>query len=147
MPDTTTATEQAARRFYEPIAAADREAADTLLPDSWEQIPLGKHSSPGRQGYRETIDFLDGAFSELSIEVEDVLVSGDRAAIRTVTRGKHTGAPVLGVAPAGASIELRASDFHQVQDGRIVRTWQLEDYLTLLQQITPAAEQRRRRSR
>jgi hypothetical protein len=32
-------------------------------------------------------------------------------------------------------VEFRAADFHQVVDGRIVRTWHLEDYFGIATQI------------
>ncbi|MFC8083068.1 SDR family oxidoreductase [Streptomyces sp. NPDC057340] len=55
-------------------------------------------------------------------------------AVRAVSRGKHTGEP-LGVEDTGREVELRAADFHQVVDGRIVRTWHLEDYFSIATQL------------
>jgi predicted ester cyclase len=141
MPEDTTPAvavreaEAAARRFYAILAAGDEGSVEQALDPSWEQIPQGAHTSAGVAGYRETIAFLKAAFSDLSITVEDVLVEGDRVAIRTVTRATHTGNPVLGIPATNRPIELAASDFHQVQDGRIVRTWHLEDWLGLAFQL------------
>ncbi|MGW6740099.1 ester cyclase [Streptomyces sp. NPDC055025] len=66
--------------------------------------------------------------------IEDVVAAGDRVAVRSVTRGTHKG-EFLGVPATGRQVEIRASDYHQVEDGRIVRSWHLEDYYGVLQQL------------
>lgn len=130
--DTSTANEALARRFYEVLAGGDETRVGQVLADTWEQIPLDEHSSPGPDGFRELIGFLQGAFTDLTITVDDVLTAGNRVAIRTTTRGTHTGNPVRGIPASGRTIEFRASDFHEIVDGRITHSWHLEDYLSLL---------------
>ena len=130
-----TEAEVAARRFYEVLAASDANRVEQVLDPGWEQIPLGEHSSPGTTGYRELIEFLGGAFTNITITVDEVIVDSFRVAIRTTTRATHTGAEIMGVTATGTAIEFRASDFHHVQDGRIARTWHLEDYQSLMQQL------------
>lgn len=138
--DDAAANERLARRFYEVLASGDESRIDTVLAPSWEQIPLGEHSSPGVAGYRELIGFLRGAFTDLTITVDDVVAAGDRVAIRTTTRGTHSGAPVMGIPATNRQFAFRASDFHHVEDGRIVRSWHLEDYLALLSQLGATVE-------
>jgi predicted ester cyclase len=66
-------------------------------------------------------------FTDLTVSIEDVVVSGDLVAVRSVSRGTHTG-ELLGVPGTGRQVEIRAADFHRLAGGRIVRTWHLEDY-------------------
>ena len=62
------------------------------------------------------------------------MVAGDRVAVRTVTRGVHTG-ELLGVPGTGRPVEFRAADFHRLTGGRIAATWHLEDYFGLAAQL------------
>ncbi|MEV5551537.1 ester cyclase [Streptomyces sp. NPDC052309] len=59
--------------------------------------------------------------------------SRSRAPTWAVNRANHTG--LLGVEGAGREVEFRAADFHQVVEGRIVRTWHLEDYFAIATQM------------
>jgi predicted ester cyclase len=73
-------------------------------------------------------------FTDLTTTIEDVVVSGDLVAVRSVSRGVHTG-ELLGVPGTGRRIEFRASDFHRLENGRIARTWHLEDYFGIATQL------------
>ncbi|MDF6045867.1 ester cyclase [Streptomyces sp. JH14] len=66
--------------------------------------------------------------------MEHVVESGDLVAVRSVGRGVHAG-PLLGVEGTGREVEFRASDFHRLAGGRIVRTWHVEDYFGIATQI------------
>jgi predicted ester cyclase len=121
------------RRFYQALVTGDPELVDDALAAGWESVPPLR-TGTGPEAWKATIGHLRSAFGELETEIEDVVVSGDRVAVRAVTRAKHTG-PLLGVEGTGREVEFRAADFHQVADGRIVRTWHLEDYFGIAQQI------------
>jgi predicted ester cyclase len=49
--------------------------------------------------------------------------------VRTTMHGVHTGG-LFGIAPTGRQTEVRAHDFHQIADGRIVRIHHMEDWLS-----------------
>jgi len=48
--------------------------------------------------------------------------------------GVHTG-QFFGIAPTGRETEVRTHDFHQIVDGRIVRTHHMEDWVSWFQQV------------
>lgn len=129
----TTDNETVVRRFYESLATGDPALADETLADGWEAVPP-LHTGSGPAGWRTTVEHFRAAFGELTVEIEDVVASGDRVAVRAVSRARHTG-EMLGIAATGREVEIRAADFHQVTDGRIVRTWHLEDHFGLARQI------------
>jgi predicted ester cyclase len=54
--------------------------------------------------------------------------------VRTTMHGVHTG-EFFGIAPTGRQTEIRTHDFHQIADGRIVRTHHMEDWLSWFQQV------------
>lgn len=129
-----TEIETTLRRFYETLCTGDATAVDEVLTPDWEQTPLPPHTSEGLEGYKELTAFLREVFPDLSITIEDVVVSGDRAAVRSVARGTHSG-EVLGIPATGRTVGFRASDFHRLEEGRIAQTWHLEDYFGLLGQL------------
>ncbi|GLW23671.1 DUF4440 domain-containing protein [Microbispora triticiradicis] len=128
-----TENEIAARRFYEALATGDTALVDEALAPDWEAVPALR-SATGLDGWKKSIDHLRGVFSGLTVTIEHIVESGDMVAVRSVGRGVHTG-ELLGVEGTGREVELRASDFHQMAGGRIVRTWHLEDYFGIAQQI------------
>lgn len=143
MASTTNDIDTLARDFYLSLAPGGPSSAEQLVSEDWQQIPLGEHYSPGRKGYDELVQFVRTVFSNIEVIIDDVLVDGDRAAVRSTLRGVHTGAPLMGHAPTGRLIELRACDIHRVADGRIVQSWHLEDFAGLQQQLTAPLEESR----
>lgn len=129
----TTATETAVRNFYEALSTGDASLVDEALAPDWEAIPPLR-TGPGAEGWKASIGHLREVFSDLEVTIEDVVVSGDRVAVRSSCRGTHTG-ELLGVPATGRQIEFRAADIHRLADGRIVQTWHLEDYCGLATQL------------
>jgi len=131
----TVRTQAVVRRFYEALNTGDLALIDKVLIPEWEAHPALR-SGPGAEGWKASITHLRGIFTDLSVTIEDVVVSADgrTAAVRSVTRGTHVG-ELLGVSGTGRRIEIRAADFHRLVDGRIVQTWHLEDYFGVATQL------------
>ena len=129
MTDTTEA-ETIVRRMYEPLTTGDTTLVDQALTPDWDAVPP-LQAGPGAAGWKA---ILRAVFTDLTISIEDVVVSGDLVAVRSVSRGTHTG-ELLGVPGTGRQIEIRAADFHRLAGGRIVQTWHLEDYFGVAVQL------------
>jgi predicted ester cyclase len=74
------------------------------------------------------------AVPDLSWEIQDLVVDGDRVAARLI----DTGTPARewnGLAPTGASVSFAETAFYQVQDGRFKVMWYMMDVDTLRQQL------------
>lgn len=130
--------EAVVRRFYEAMSTGALHVADEVLTVDWEDIPLLPGVGTGPQGYKDTITFLRSVFPDLTRTVEDVVVDGDaqqgKVAVRSTARGTHSGA-ILGVEATGREVTFAAFDVHHLREGRIERSWHLEDYTGLLQQL------------
>lgn len=131
--DTKTAAETTVRRFYEVLSTGDTTLVDEALAPDWEAVPALR-TGAGADGWKASIVHLRGVFSDLTVRIEDVVVSGDVVAVRSVNRGVHSG-ELLGVPGTGRQIEFRACDVHRLADGQIVQTWHLEDYFGIAMQI------------
>ena len=131
--------------FYEPFRTGDTSVYDRILAEDWIDVPLAPGQQQGPAGMAAQIALFRHAMPDYAVEHQDVIVQGDRVAVRNTVSGTHQGA-FMGHEPTGRRIEMRTMDVHRVRDGRIVTTWHLEDFAGLLAQLgahadapTPAA--------
>jgi predicted ester cyclase len=142
MPDLTDnaaeVAKAAVRRLYEAMNSGDEKIVNdvvaNVLAPGWRTTPLPPFGAPGTAAFRTTVAFLRGVFPDFTITHEDVVATGDKVAVRSVSRGTHSG-ELLGIRATGRAVEYRAFDFHRIEDGRITESWHLEDNLALLGQL------------
>jgi predicted ester cyclase len=124
--------------FYEAFSGK-AGLLDAVITDDWDDIPLGPGQRPGRAGARTLIQGLGKAFSDLRVVVEEIIDArgeggNGMVGVRATMHGVYTG-ELFGIAPTGRATEFRTHDFHQIVDGRIVRTHHMEDWLGWFQQV------------
>ena len=123
------------RAFYEPFNTGDVSVYDTILAEDWVDVPLGPGQEPGREGFKPIVAFFrGGVFPDLELTTEDVLVDGNKAAVRSTIRGTHQG-DLFGIPATGQPVEFMAIDIHRVENGQIVETHHIEDWLSVLFQL------------
>lgn len=111
-------------------------------PDAIEEFAaktFQRHTSPGaepldRDGQIERLKGFRAAFPDITIEVEDVVVTDDLIAFRSTMRGTHQG-EFLGIPPTGEQVTVGLVDMVRVADGRFVEQWGGPDMLDLLRQL------------
>ena len=115
------------------------ELLDAVVTDDWDDIPLAPGQKPGRAGLRATIEGMNKAFSDFRFVAEEIIDArgedgNGMVGVRSTMRGVHTG-EFFGIAPTGRETEVRTHDFHEIVDGRIVRSHHMEDWLSWFQQV------------
>lgn len=123
------------RRLYDFINAGDIDAFGRHVAENFvehEEIPGFARTRAGVIEYFRT---LKGAFPDMHMATEDVLVSGDRAVARVRITGTHKGP--LGDMPAtGRRIEMKIIDIIRFDgDGRAVEHWGIADELSMMRQL------------
>jgi predicted ester cyclase len=106
------------RRAYEAFNARDLAALETLLaPDFVDHTPA-PGQKPGPEGVREVWARLHATFPGLWIEVEELLVEGDRLAARVAFRE---------VSPETGQVVSRGRmmEFVRIEAGRVAELWNL----------------------
>ena len=88
----------------------------------------------GVNGFCDYAQMLFGAFSNLYHVIEDVVVEGDKAAVRLVYSGMHTG-KLFGFEPTGHRIRYSGACFFKFEDDKIVDAWVLGDLNALYGQL------------
>ena len=128
----------AARRYYAFWDTGDVLYANAVLaPDFVDRtLPPGRPQGP--EGPVFASKNFRKAVPDLHVEVEEMLMVGDRVIGRLRFTGHFTGTFGNGAAARqgdGRAIEFIATDIYRIANGRIVENWHLEDNLTLLQQL------------
>ncbi|WP_051710738.1 ester cyclase [Streptomyces sp. NRRL S-350] len=106
-------------------AAISPQFRDNTLPPGRPQGPTGP--ALASRTFR-------GAVPDLTCELSDVLVTGDKITARLVFRGHFTGT-FQGVQGTGRQVEFNAIDIQHVGTDRIVEDWHIEDNTALLAQL------------
>jgi predicted ester cyclase len=87
------------------------------------------------QGFMEGMGSM---FSDITGEVTHVLVDGDYVFVRGEYSATHTG-EAFGIPATGAKVHFDAYDLHHLQDGKITKTWHLENFMSIYNQLQEAA--------
>lgn len=121
-------------RFYEQCL---NQRQSEILPelytaDAVVHTPNGDRT--GLAAIQETVDGVHAMFPDHQFSVEDVIVSGDKAAARWSMTATHT-APIGGVAPTGRPITQNAIVLYRFEDDRIAEQWLQLDQAGVLRQI------------
>ena len=88
----------------------------------------------GLDGLRAFHEALWAAFPDARLTVEDLVVEGNRAALRYRLRGTHHGS-YLGVAPTGLGFDVEGLTLLRLDHGRVVEEWHSPTELAILRQL------------
>jgi len=112
------------KTLQEQVLTADYESCWGYLPsECW-----------GRDTSIKVVGGFAKSIPDMRFEIKEVLVAGDRV----VVRGEVTGTPagdLFGVPHTGKSFRIMAIDIQTIQDGKITRTYHLENWLSALGQL------------
>ena len=93
--------------------------------------PGGLQGVAGLRAFHET---LWHAFPDARLTVEDLVVEGDRAALRYRLQGTHRG-DYLGVAATGLRFDVEGLTMLRVAEGRVAEEWHSPTELAILRQL------------
>lgn len=82
----------------------------------------------GRQGLIDFIPVIYQAMPDARFTLRDVFATETRVVTRWTWEGTVTGAPLLGIAPAGQKLEFDAIDVWSVRDGQLYEHWDQFDW-------------------
>ena len=112
------------RTLQEQVLTADYESCWGYLPtECW-----------GRETSIRVVTGFAKSIPDMKFDIKEVLVSGDRV----IVRGEVTGTPagdLFGVPHTGKSFRIMAIDIQTIREGKIARTYHLENWLSALGQL------------
>jgi len=110
------------------------ERLSRALAPSWQSI--GDYSGAGktRDQFAAQLQGFGKLIPDLTWRIEELLQAGNCF----VVRGRASGTPVgdfFGVPPTGRRFEVMSIDIHTVENGKVVRTYHVEDWAGALRQL------------
>ena len=130
-----------AGRYYEEILnSAKLDVCDELMSaDFLFTIPTHPDPYYGPDGFKNLVTMLHGAFPDVHLKVEHLLVDDDTVVGHWTGSGTHVGGPlhtVKGDVPAtGKHFVIDGVSWLKIVDGKIIESLANEDTLSLLKQI------------
>lgn len=110
------------------------EAVRSVVTEDWQSIPTPR-GGPGADGLYKTLGGFGQAIPDLAWDPQEILQDGNRYIVRSVATGTPTG-PVFGIdPPTGKSFEIMTIDIHTVEDGKIVKSYHVEEWAKAIQQL------------
>lgn len=118
------ATRGDVRTIQEQVLTPDDESCAGYLPgECW-----------GRDTSIKVVGNFANSIADMKFDIKEVLVAGDRV----IVRGEVTGTPageLFGVPHTGKSFRIMAIDIQTIKDGKIAKTFHLENWLSALGQL------------
>ena len=122
--------------FYEALNAGNDSIAliNQATSSDWTSCG-GNDACKRRDQVGAAIGALHKAVPDLKWEIKELLVSGDRVIVRGEASGTPSGT-FMGLPPGGMSFRVMSIDLHTIEDGKIVRTYHLEDWTSAVRQLS-----------
>jgi predicted ester cyclase len=122
-------------RAFAALGRGDIDACVALMtPGFIINIAEMPNARKGTAAWRSHAEILLSAFPDIQVEAEDIVVQGDKVAVRVRLTGTHRG-EFLGNAPTGRHIHYRSHEVYRFEDGRLAEEWICSDMVTLLTQV------------
>jgi len=138
VPDSLT---QLVETFYRAFSG-DTDLLDQVVTSDWEDLPAAPGQPPGPDGIKPMIKGIAASLSNFEIVVHDVIDGrgqdgNGKIGVRGEMRGTHTG-EMFGIPATGRDVRIPIHEFHDVINGKLARTWHLEDWMGFFQQVGQA---------
>lgn len=130
----------AQRWFTEVMNEGKLEVIDEICSQDFVDHDPLPGTSPDFAGLKDFVTQVRSAFPDLETTAEDILVEGDRLAVRSTIRGTHKG-DFMGIPASGKKVEVSNYDFVRFENDQAAEHWGTIDSAALMEQIgaTPAA--------
>jgi steroid delta-isomerase-like uncharacterized protein len=120
--------------WYEAFTKKDPALLDRILSENWIDIPAAPGQPAGPDGAKPLLAQLTTTFPDLKMTIKDILQDGDKVIVRAEMAGTQR-EPFMGFPTKNRKMNIQVVDIHEFKDGKIVRTWHTEDWMTGLRQL------------
>ncbi len=121
------------RRFFEEQDRLRGGPAEALCAPGY-RAEIGGNPPMDRAGHEAFARAFYAAFEGIRHDIEEVFATDDRAAVRFVLRGRHTGS-FFGIPPTQQSIAVAGHVFLHIAGGQVTRLLGIFDEAGMLRQL------------
>ena len=125
--------------FYEflsnPSSEDHAKAVKSALADNWESIGDYSGNNKPRAKFIAQVGGFGKLIPDLNWAVEEMIQDGNRVVVRGRATGTPQG-PLFGVDGEGRGFDILSIDIHTLENGKIVRTYHVEDWAGALRQLS-----------
>ena len=119
---------------YQAFDRKEPQLLDEILSVDWVNIPSPPGIPPGPAGVKPTFARLITTFPDLKLTIKDILQDGNKVVVRARMTGTQKEA-FMDFRSKNRKIDIQVIDIHEVKDGKIIRTWHTEDWMSGLRQL------------
>jgi len=120
--------------WYDAFNKRDAALVQQVIREDWADIPAAPGQPAGRAGVQFILDDLTKSFPDFTITPAETLRDGNKVVVRSELTGTQK-APFMGFPSKNRKMNIQTIDIHEFKDGKIIRTWHSEDWLTALHQL------------
>jgi predicted ester cyclase len=118
------ATRGDVKSIHEQVLTADYESCSGYLPgECW-----------GRDTSIKVVENFSNSIPDMKFEIKEVLVAGDRVVVRGEVSSTPAG-ELFGAPHTDKSFRIMAIDIRTIRDGKIAKTFHMENRLSALSQL------------
>ena len=114
--------------------AAYSALADEKMATDYVLHPVMGEDIHGIKELKENLKALYEAFPDFYRTIDDIIVEGDKVAVRSTVTCTHTGA-FMGIPPTNKKITYWGIEINRFSGGKLVEGWIRTDTLGLMQQL------------
>jgi ketosteroid isomerase-like protein len=112
------------KAIQEQVLTADYESCSGYLPgECWD-----------RDTSIKVVGNFANSIPDMKFEIKEMLVAGDRVIVRGEVSGTPAG-DLFGLSHTGRSFKIMAIDIQTIKDGKIAKTFHMENWLSALGQL------------
>jgi steroid delta-isomerase-like uncharacterized protein len=129
-------TRTVVQSYFEAVGRADRNAQTDWYADDASGRIYGVIGPAGKDEIRAFFHELFDAFPDFKLQILDLVVEDDRAAVRWRATGTFDGSHSFqGLAPTGKQVDIEGCDMVWVTEGKIARVEAYYDTSSLARQL------------
>lgn len=124
--------------FYKKALTVNRETTPTavlgaILADDFQS--LNGQETKSKEVLMKQVEGFWKLIPDLAWEPQDMVIGGNKVVVRSVATGSPKG-PFMGMELDGTrSFKIDTIDIHELENGKIVRVYHLEDWATAIRQL------------
>lgn len=130
---------QTVQKFYDLLSNPGSQehvaAFSGSVSENWESVGNYSGNNKNRDAFLGQVGGFGKLVPDLKWAIEDMHQAGDFVTVRSRATGTPV-APFFGVDGQGRSFDIMTIDIHELEDGKIARSYHVEDWAGALQQLS-----------